>query len=194
MIVPELPRSDGACAARPNVSSACAARPTVSSASAARPTVSDADVDYRFATAHAFVGRELGTTAWMTIDQPLIDRFAACMGDTYWLHVDPERAAREGPYGGTIAHGYLLLSLLGTQVVEAGAVPPDASVSVNYGLDRVRFVTPVHAGARVRDRVVLVEAQPRGNDRVLLRTRNTLEIEGRDHPALVADVSILVFR
>ena len=108
---------------------------------------------YSMATADAFVGRELGTSNWVVVDQPRIDQFATCTGDAQWIHVDVERATREGPFGAPIAHGYLSLSLTAAMLMEIGIIPPDAASGLNYGLDKVRFLTPVKAGKRVRARV-----------------------------------------
>jgi acyl dehydratase len=143
---------------------------------------------YTMATAAQFVGRDLGTSAWVTIDQERIDDFARCTGDRQWIHVDVERARRESPYGRTIAHGYLTLSLLAGMVMELGAIPPDAASALNYGLDRVRFIAPVVEGARVRGRIAMASAEPQGGGRLLLKLLCTLEIEGSSKPALVAEV------
>ncbi|WP_321909561.1 MULTISPECIES: MaoC family dehydratase [unclassified Paraburkholderia] len=142
--------------------------------------------NYRVETLGDFVGQELGVSDWVLVDQERIDAFAACTGDRQWIHVDVERARRESPFGGTIAHGYLTLSLLASLAMEIGIVPKDAAAGLNYGLDKVRFMTPVKAGARVRNRVTLESAENKGGGRVLVKTMNTLEIEGEDKPALVA--------
>ena len=142
---------------------------------------------YRMSTLPHFVGREIGVSEWTLVDQRRIDAFAECTGDRQWIHVDVERARRESPYGGTIAHGYLTLSLAASLCIEAGAIPSDASAALNYGLDKVRFMAPVRAGARVRNRVVLASCERKATDRVLIRLRNTIEIEGEDKPALVAE-------
>lgn len=147
---------------------------------------------YAMATLAAHVGREIGVSEWVTVDQRRIDEFAACTGDRQWLHVDVERARRESPYGGTIAHGYLTLSLAAPLAIEAGAVPADAAAALNYGLDKVRFVAPVPAGARVRNRIVLLAVEPKGPERALISLRNTLEIEGEAKPALIADTLALL--
>ena len=148
---------------------------------------------YSMATLSDFVGGELGASNWTTVDQPRIDAFAACTGDRQWIHVDVERAERESPFGSTIAHGYLTLSLLASLAIEVGLVPKDASAALNYGLDKVRFMAPVKAGARVRNRVVLLSAEDKGGGRVLLKTQNTLQIEGEQKPALIAEtLSMLV--
>ncbi|TDG04940.1 MaoC family dehydratase [Paraburkholderia guartelaensis] len=142
---------------------------------------------YSIATIDEFVGRELGVSDWVVVDQARIDAFAHCTGDRQWIHVDVERARRESPFGGTIAHGYLTLSLLAALAMEIGLIPEDASAGLNYGLDKVRFMTPVKAGARVRNRVSLVSAEKKGGGRIIIKTMNELQIEGEDKPALVAE-------
>jgi acyl dehydratase len=143
---------------------------------------------YSMATAPQFVGRELGTSGWVAVDQDRIDRFAACTGDRQWIHVDVDRARRESPFGGPIAHGYLTLALVAAMVLEIGVVPPDAATGLNYGLDKVRFIAPVKSGARVRMRAVLLAADSQGGGRVLLKLQCTLEIEDEPKPALVAEI------
>jgi acyl dehydratase len=133
-----------------------------------------------------FVGKELGVSNWLTVEQSRIDQFAECSGDRQWIHIDIERAKRESPYRSPIAHGYLTLSLVAPLQMEIGAIPVDAAAAFNYGLDKVRFLAPVKAGARVRLRVVLTEVERRGSG-VVLKTSNTLEIEGSDKPALIAE-------
>jgi acyl dehydratase len=148
---------------------------------------------YRLATIPQFVGHPLGVTEWLTIDQARIDRFADCTDDRQWIHVDVERAGRESAFGSTVAHGYLTLALLARFTYEVGLVPADAGQAFNYGLDRVRFMTPVRTGARVRDRVVVLAAEEKGPGRVLVKTQHTIEIEGEDKPAMVAEaLAILV--
>src|SRR5579864_6498849 len=88
---------------------------------------------YSLATAPQCVGRDLGVSEWVTVDQDRINRFAACTGDQQWIHVDVERAKRESPFGGPIAHGYLTLSLVAAMVMELGVIPPDAATGLNYG-------------------------------------------------------------
>src|SRR4029453_337791 len=115
-----------------------------------------------------FAGRPVGVTAWVVVDQKRIDQFADCTDDRQWIHVDVERAARESAFGSTGAHGYLTLALLARFTYEMGLVPADAGQAFNYGLDRVRFMTPVRAGARVRDRVTLLAAEQKRPGRVLV--------------------------
>ena len=138
-----------------------------------------------------FVGQELGVSSWVTVDQSRIDQFAECSGDRQWIHVNVERAKRESPYRAPIAHGYLTLSLVAPLQMEIGAVPTDAGAAFNYGLDKVRFLAPVKAGARVRLRVALIDVEQKSGG-VVLKTSNTLEIEGSDKPALVAELLALI--
>src|SRR5262249_20528319 len=133
---------------------------------------------YSMATTSQFVGRELGVSDWVTVDQHRVNGFAACTGDRQWIHVDVERARRESPFGGPIAHGYLSLSLVAAMVMEVGVIPPDAATGLNYGLDRVRFIAPVKPGARVRTRAKLLAAEAQSGGRVLLKLNCALEIEG----------------
>jgi acyl dehydratase len=138
-----------------------------------------------------YVGKELGVSGWMTVDQSRIDQFAECSGDRQWIHIDVERARRESPYRAPIAHGYLTLALVAPLQMEIGAVPTDAAAAFNYGLDKVRFLAPVKAGARVRLRVALMDVE-RKSGGVVMKTSNTLEIEGSDKPALIAESLALI--
>ena len=139
----------------------------------------------------AMVGREIGLSDWFPITQERIDAFAAATEDRQWIHVDPERAAR-GPLGGTVAHGFLLLSLVPYFNFSNEVFSGRFRMAVNYGLDRVRFPHPVRAGSRVRNRAVLKKIEKRGFRRVLVTVENTLEAEGAAKPAMVADVLGLI--
>ncbi|GAB4079161.1 MaoC family dehydratase [Modestobacter muralis] len=131
------------------------------------------------------IGTELGVTQWLTVDQDRIEAFAAATGDSQWIHVDPDRAAA-GPFGTTIAHGHLTASLVPAFVAELLEVG-GASAAINAGSDRVRFVAPVPAGSRLRASAAVVACeQVRAGMRATLRV--TVEIEGGQRPALVADV------
>ncbi len=143
-------------------------------------------------TMRAKVGQELAVSDWLLVDQARIDAFAACTGDHQWIHVDVERAAR-GPFGGTIAHGFLTLSLVPVLTGGTWSAGLGLEATLNYGLDRVRFLTPVRAGSRVRNRVSLVSAEERGAGRTLLCLENTVEIEGEAKPALVATTLAMAF-
>jgi acyl dehydratase len=138
------------------------------------------------------VGRELGVTGWVSVDQDRIDGFAEATDDRQWIHIDKERAQRESPLGTTIAHGFLTLSLLARFGYEIGLVPGEGAHLLNYGLDRVRFMAPVKAGARIRDRVVLLKVDDKRQGRKLLTTRHTIEIEGEPKPAMVAESLVML--
>ena len=140
----------------------------------------------------ALIGQELGVSDWLEVTQDLIDRFAEVTGDHQWIHVDVERAKREMPGGKTIAHGYLLLSLL--PKLGAGIYKLSwPTRSINYGSDKVRIVNPVKAGARIRLRqsLVAVEDGAPGAHRITLR--QTLEIENEAKPAMIADTIRMTF-
>ena len=130
------------------------------------------------------VGAQFGPTEWLVIDQARIDRFAEATDDHQWIHVDPEAAA-DGPFGATIAHGYLTLALVNRFMPDLLTVT-DASMGVNYGCERVRFPSPVRVGSRIRGRGELVSAEPAGGGLQVL-VRVTVEIEGQERPACVAD-------
>lgn len=134
------------------------------------------------------VGRELGPTSWLDVTQERIDAFAAATSDPQWIHVDPERAAA-GPFGTTIAHGFLTLSLCVPMLSEV--LPPSDGLVVNYGVDRVRFPAPVPSEGRVRGRfrVVSIDEAPRG-DRAVIEA--TVECEGVAKPVCVASLVVLV--
>jgi acyl dehydratase len=132
-------------------------------------------------------GSELGASQWLTVTQDLIDGFGKSTRDDDWLHLDPERAARETPYGGTIAFGFWTLGMLTHFSHEIGMWPSDIAYGLNYGLDRVRWISPVPVGSRIRNRCVLTGFDERGAGQFLIRTSNTIEIEGKDRPALIAE-------
>ncbi len=140
----------------------------------------------------AMIGREAGVSSWVDVDQARIDAFAATTGDDQFIHVDPERAATT-PYGGTIAHGLLTLSLVPAMAYEALPSPQRVRMAVNYGYNRIRFTAPVRAGKRIRSHFKIVdirEVQPGRWDRI---TEVTVEIEGETRPALVAEMISVVY-
>lgn len=149
---------------------------------------------YTVATIKDFVGKELGVSDWYTVDQRQIDAFADCTGDHQWIHVDVARAKRESPFGTTIAHGYLTLSLLPAMQFSVGTLPGGITAALNYGADKVRFINPVKSGARIRDRMMLLAAEDKGGGRILTTTRHTVEIEGEAKPALVADTLAMLIQ
>jgi len=131
------------------------------------------------------VGDEVGASSWITIDQARIDAFAGATEDHQFIHVDPEAAA-DTPFGGTIAHGFLSLSLLSRMGAEAMLVPEGMRIAINYGLDRVRFLAPVHCGSRVRGRFALDSAEEKAPGQLQLRHSVIVEIENEKKPALTA--------
>jgi acyl dehydratase len=134
--------------------------------------------------------RDLGATDWVTVDQRSIDLFAEATGDHQWIHVDPERAA-DGPFGQTVAHGYLSLSLIPALLEQLLRVS-DARMGVNYGIEKVRFTAPVPSGSEVRLRATLNSAERRGEG-VLFRLGVTVEIRDEEKPAVVGEVVYLTF-
>jgi acyl dehydratase len=130
-------------------------------------------------------GKEVGVSDWITIDQARIDAFADATEDHQFIHVDPAAAAQT-PFGGTVGHGFLSLSLLSRMGAEAMLLPAGLKMAVNYGLDRVRFLAPVKSGKRVRGRFTLDSVEERAPGQWLLRHNVTVEIEGDDKPALTA--------
>jgi acyl dehydratase len=134
--------------------------------------------------------RELGVSDWHTVEQSHVDQFAEATGDHQWIHVDPEMA-KQGPFGTTIAHGYLSLSLLPMLLSQVMSVS-DARMGVNYGTDKVRFISPVPVGSRVRVKAKLLEGNRKGEG-VLYKVGVELEIEGQEKPAMVGEVLYMVF-
>jgi acyl dehydratase len=138
------------------------------------------------------VGVEVGVSSWLTVDQVRIDAFAEATEDRQFIHTDPAAAAQT-PFGGTIAHGFLSLSLLSRMAADAMLIPDGVKMAVNYGLDRVRFLAPVRSGSRVRGRFTLDSIEERVPGQVLMRHIVTVEIEGEDKPALTAMWLGLIF-
>jgi acyl dehydratase len=133
----------------------------------------------------ARIGKEIGVSSWLTVDQTRIDAFAEATEDRQFIHTDPTAAART-PFGGTIAHGFLTLSLLSRMGAEVMLIPNGVKMAVNYGLDRVRFLAPIRSGKRVRGRFTLDSVEEKAPGQVLMRHTVTVEIEGEDKPALTA--------
>ncbi|MBV1932491.1 MAG: MaoC family dehydratase [Porticoccaceae bacterium] len=140
------------------------------------------------------VGKDCGTSDWLQIDQDRINDFADVTLDHQFIHVDPERA-KESPFGGTIAHGYLTLSLL-AYFMQSGGVGldvPNRTMGVNYGLDKVRFLQPVAVGSKVRANAKLAEATEKKPGQYLFKMAVTVEIEGQEKPALIAESLTMIF-
>ena len=140
----------------------------------------------------AQIGKEIGLSSWLIVNQQRIDAFAEATEDRQFIHTDPAGAAQT-PFGGTIAHGFLTLSLLSRMGAEAMLIPEGVKMAVNYGFDRVRFLAPVKAGKRVRGRFTLDSVEEKAPGQVLMRHLVTVEIEGEDKPALTAVWLGLIF-
>jgi acyl dehydratase len=138
------------------------------------------------------VGQEVGVSDWIIVDQTRIDAFAEATEDRQFIHVDPAAATRT-PFGGTIAHGFLSLSLLSRMAADAMSVPDGLKMAINYGFDRVRFLAPVHSGTRVRGRFTLDSVEEKAPGQWLMRHKVTVEIEGEEKPALTAEWLGLMF-
>ena len=132
------------------------------------------------------IGQEVGVSRWFEVTQARIDAFADCTEDRQFIHVDPDRA-RATPFGGTIAHGFLTLSLASAMSYDAVAPLEGVAMGVNYGFDKLRFLAPVPAGSRVRGRFKLLSVEDKGGGRWLLKHELTVEIEGGGKPALIAE-------
>jgi len=134
----------------------------------------------------SLVGQEIGVSKWITVDQTMIDAFAGATDDHQFIHVDPMRAAAETPFGGTIAHGFLTLSLLSTMNYDCLPKIREQTMGINYGFDKVRFLTPVKCGKRIRGHFVLSEARFRGAGMMMTTYDVSIEIEDERKPALTA--------
>ena len=146
-------------------------------------------------TTEALIGTEVGVSNWILVDQKMIDDFAKTTFDEQWIHVDPERAAAETPFGGAIAHGFLTLSLASRFAYDCFAMMPGQVMGVNYGMNKMRFLKPVLAGSRLRGRFTLQDVKARDATSMLRTNLLTIEIEGEETPALVAEwLGLAVFK
>lgn len=142
----------------------------------------------------ALVGGEIGVSSWMLIDQARVDAFAACTGDQQWIHVDPERASRESPFGGTVAHGFLTLALsapAGFEMLIARLA--GLKQAVNAGLASLRFIAPVRTGQRIRVRMTLESLEEKKPGMFLATSATQIEIENEEKPALTAQAQFMLF-
>ncbi len=135
----------------------------------------------------ARIGQQVGTSNWIAVDQTMIDQFAATTHDDQWIHIDPARAARDTPFGGTIAHGFLTLSLASRFAYDCFPMLAGQTMGINYGFNRLRFLSPVRPGQRLRGCFTLRGASIRKPTELLRETELTIQIEGQDTPALVAE-------
>lgn len=138
------------------------------------------------------IGDELGLTDWFQMDQDRIDKFAECTEDHQWIHVDKDAAAK-GPFGKTIAHGYLTVSLLSHFSADIALVPEGTMMAINYGMNKLRLINPIPFDAKIRDRVTLTAVDEKSGGRILVTTTHTVEIEGEEKPACVAEVLGMFF-
>ena len=138
------------------------------------------------------IGQELGPSEWLTVTQEMIDKFADATGDHQWIHVDVERAKREMPGGKTIAHGYLTLSLL-PRLAPTLMKIEKRKRGLNYGSNKIRFISPVPAGSRIRLRQRLVNAEETKDGGVRVTSEMTMEVEGGERPAMVAETLSVVY-
>jgi acyl dehydratase len=132
------------------------------------------------------IGQDNGTSDWVLIDQERVNRFADATDDHQWIHVNVEQA-KNGPFGGTIAHGFLTLSLIPLFSSSGKYLPEGMKMAINYGLNKVRFIDPVLVGSRIRSKMVISGVEEKEPGRILLTTTHTIEIEGKDKPACVAE-------
>ena len=139
---------------------------------------------YEFLT--RLIGKEIIDSDWLEIDQERISLFSRCTGDDQWIHTEPDAASR-GPFEATIAQGFLILSLINYFRRESFFVPKGIRMSVNYGMNKVRFLNPVMSGARIKDHAVLLDVEQRSNGTILMLSHHTIELEGTDKPACVAE-------
>jgi acyl dehydratase len=140
----------------------------------------------------ARIGSEIGVSDWILLDQKAIDTFADVTGDHQFIHVDPAAAAQT-PFGGTVAHGFLTLSLLSQMAAGVMLIPPTIKMAVNYGFEKIRFIAPVRSGKRVRGRFTLVSVEEKRPGQWQFLHHVAVEIEGEDKPALTADWIGLIF-
>ncbi len=138
------------------------------------------------------IGEEIALTDWFQVDQDRINKFADCTNDHQWIHVD-EAAAAKGPFGKTIAHGYLTISLLPFFGAGNAILPEGAAMGMNYGMNKVRHITPIKVDSKIRDRIVLTDVKQKSGKRLLVTATHTIEIEGADKPACVAEVLSMFF-
>ena len=138
------------------------------------------------------IGQENGVSDWVLIDQDRINRFADATEDHQWIHVDIEKA-KKGPFGGPIGHGFLTLSLIPIFSKSAKYLPEGLKMAINYGLNKVRFISPVPVGSQVRSRMVISAVEEKGPGRILMITTHTIEIKGQEKPACIAEALSMLF-
>ena len=153
---------------------------------ASRPKISLDEIE-------ASVGKEVGVSRWFTIDQALITAFGKLTQDEYFIHMNPERAAKETPFGGSIAHGFLTLSMMSAMAYDALPEVEGRTMGMNYGFDKIRFLSPVPAGSKVRGHFVVSAVEKKSPQQVVVRYAISVEIEGKAKPALAAEWLTVAF-
>jgi len=133
------------------------------------------------------IGQDNGVSDWILIDQERVNRFADATDDHQWIHVDVEQA-KKGPFGGTIAHGFLTLSLIPLFSSSGKYLPEGMKMVMNYGLNKVRFISPVHVGSKIRSKMIISGVEEKKPGQILMTTTHTIEIEGQDKPACIAEM------
>jgi acyl dehydratase len=148
--------------------------------------------NYSTATLSEFIGHDFGSSAEVVVDQGKINEFASATGDHQWIHIDAEKCKKHSPFGTTIAHGFLTLSLLAADVGAIGIVPSDAKAVLNYGVDKARFLAPVPSGATVSASYKLAGVEAKGPGNHLIRIEATLNIKGQEKPAVIAELLAMI--
>ncbi len=145
--------------------------------------------DFLLSNADQFVGQEIALTDWLNIDQDQVDRFGEVTRWAPWMHTAPDRCEKESPYGGTLVHGFFIISLITYFMESAGVRPKDGAYSLNYGMDKVRVLRPIITGegVRVRDRIKLIGTTDRGEGKCLLKTGHEFEVEGQQGPSVYVE-------
>ncbi|MEL6959154.1 MAG: MaoC family dehydratase [Pseudomonadota bacterium] len=147
---------------------------------------------YTCATLQDFIGHDFGSSEPMLVNQIRINTFADTTGDHQWIHTQPAMAKKHSPFGTTVAHGFLVLSMLAGSIGDVGIIPKDAKGVLNYGTDKVRFLTPVLVDSKVVNSYKLVSAEEKGEGRILVKVEATTTIEGMPKPAVVAEILAMI--
>lgn len=148
--------------------------------------------NYSVKTLRNFVGHDFGVSPPMKVDQIRINIFADVTGDHQWIHVDVEKAKKFSPFGGPVAHGFLTLSLLASALASLGVAPPDAMGAINYGLEKVRFLAPVPAGAEIVASTKLIGVEEKGEGRQLIRLETSASVVGSEKPSVVGEMLVMI--
>ncbi|MEO0487529.1 MAG: MaoC family dehydratase [Pseudomonadota bacterium] len=157
-----------------------------------KPAKKAAPKAYSTTTMHEFIGKEFGPSQPMLVNQIRINTFADCTEDHQWIHVHQEMAKKHSPFGGTVAHGFLVLSMLAGSISDVGIIPKDAKGVLNYGTEKVRFLMPVLVNSEVVNSYKLIGVEEKGKDRLLARVEATTTVKGMPKPAVVAEILAMI--